>query len=291
MSTPKDVIEPILAELVARWRIRYGMAVAHFKFDEASQRIGGHVLTRSQAAEVALKLVDRDIGVNLRILEDRSEAPPLGFVRPKGAKVSLVRAPEHARLTTEILAGEGALRALAQVGGTVLVQADDDTLGWGDADDLQPAAAPPVDPAVLGPGESLAAGPSAVAALREAARPFVEAKVPYVLGGRSMERIDCSGLVSLVFRRGVDAILPRHSMDQKRCGERIGRDSGLPGDLVFARFGSTNIPHVGVLFDGASGLNVVHASQRHGHVVEEPLDMFFEGYRFMGNRRLLGEAG
>lgn len=286
MSSQRNAVAATLNDLVDRWRGQYGTPVAHFDVTADGRHVTGVVLTRAQAGEVATRLVDGGVSVNLHILEDRAETPPGGWVRPAGPVVALYRDADLARLTTEALASDGPLRALDRDREALLVQADDDTLGWAHAAELTNADAGD-DPTTVGDGELIPADGGALERLWAAARPFVDGRTPYVLGGRSDARADCSGLVSLVFRRALGAALPRHSMDQKRLGSRVGRADARAGDLVFARLGDSNIAHVGLLLDGDAGLDVVHASQRAGHAVRQPEADFFEGYRFMAVRRVL----
>lgn len=289
MSANRSVVTTSLNDLIDQWRGRYGTPVARFDVSADGRHVHGVVLLRAQAGEVAARLVDGGVTVNLVILEDRAEPPPCGFLAPADGVVPLFRGADLGRLSTEVLPADGPLRALDREQGAVLVQADDDTLGWAEAALLAAAEATAgaEERAVLGDGERIPADEGAPDALWAAASPFVAAQTPYLLGGRSEARIDCSGLVSLVFRRALGAVLPRHSMDQRRLGERVPRSDGRPGDLVFARLGDTNIPHVGLLLAGDDGLDVVHASQRAGHVVRQPMAAFLEGYRFMAVRRVL----
>jgi hypothetical protein len=291
VSHQRNVVATTLNDLVEQWRARYGVPVAHFDVDADGHHVSGAVLTRDQAAEVALRLVDHGVSVNLGILEDRSEPAPGGALMPAVPVVALYRTPALARLTTEVLAGDGPLRALDKEGDALLVQGDDDTLGWARATELAASDREAAEASIVLPdGELVGAQPGWLGALEAAGQTFVDAGVPYVLGGRSEARIDCSGLVSLVVRRTAGAVLPRHSMDQKRCGERVARGDRRPGDLVFARLGETNVAHVGILLGGPAGLTVLHASQRAGKVVREPEESFLAGYRFMGVRRLFAEA-
>ncbi len=86
--------------------------------------------------------------------------------------------------------------------------------------------------------------------------------VPYLMGGRSVHGIDCSGLVQLSFAL-CGIATPRDSDQQRSLGAPIGETERLErGDLVFFE------GHVG-LMHGPNEL--IHATGHRGEVVIEPL--------------------
>ena len=226
-------------------------------------------------------------GFRITNLADPRIPPPLGFFNIRPNLTSLFISSELEKLTTDFDRDDGSLRGLQSRGDTLLVQLWDGTLGWIHRDTLKPAEtsshwsslhAVPSDPRLRN------ASREDWERVVEEARSYLG--VPYELGGRSRNRIDCSGLTSRVLRDSLGVVLPRHSTDQRRWGVRVSRPSMAAGDLIFARWETANIPHVGWVAKGGAEPQVIHASQEAGKVVEESLSQFLEGYRFMGCKRL-----
>lgn len=107
----------------------------------------------------------------------------------------------------------------------------------------------------------------------------------YRFGGRNPEAgIDCSGLVSYVYRQAIGHSLGGSAADMARRGRAVDADAAQAGDLLF--FNTRNQPasHVGIyLGDG----RFIHAPASKGVVRIERLDNPYFAARFEGARSYL----
>ncbi len=71
--------------------------------------------------------------------------------------------------------------------------------------------------------------------------------VNYKFGGNTPDDgLDCSGLVSHVFRQVAGLVLPRNSQAMSKVGNKIDRTKLQPGDLVFFDTRKHPFSHVGI---------------------------------------------
>lgn len=109
--------------------------------------------------------------------------------------------------------------------------------------------------------------------------------VPYALGGVSPERgFDCSGLVSHVYRRTLNHVLPRTAWEQSRVGQSIAVPALRAGDLVFYNTLGRSHSHVGLYV--AQG-RFIHAPATGGFVSIAAMAHDYWTQRFDGARRVL----
>ena len=113
-------------------------------------------------------------------------------------------------------------------------------------------------------------------------------RVKYLHGGKSFDGIDCSALMQLVFKNGGNIILPRHSLDQMKCGMRLAKADINNGALVFARNNLNKVLHVGLAFYENENM-IIHSCLRAKLVIAESIDDFFKYYTFAGARRIVTE--
>lgn len=89
--------------------------------------------------------------------------------------------------------------------------------------------------------------------------------VPYYWGGKSVQGLDCSGLVQLAFEACGQSVLRDSDMQEATLGEALminDLDGLRRGDLVFWK------GHVGIMTDEAT---LLHANGHHMMTVSEPL--------------------
>lgn len=108
------------------------------------------------------------------------------------------------------------------------------------------------------------------------------AGTPYVLGGNSMNGIDCSAFTKVVFEDYFETIIPRHTSEQLQAGNGIRRNFIQPGDLVFFRT-ARGVLHVGIAMDGERFL---HASVSSGVMISSLRERYW-ATRYIGTRRVL----
>lgn len=112
--------------------------------------------------------------------------------------------------------------------------------------------------------------------------------IPYLPGGKSVNGVDCSGLMQIIFKKAFNLILPKHALDQFKNGIRIPIKEIIAGDLLFARAKGKNIFHVGLIYKyNSSELSVIHAGLYDKKVVCVSLNEFNNKYTPAGARRIV----
>lgn len=151
------------------------------------------------------------------------------------------------------------------------------------------APIPPSAPEAPAPGTEpsppvlLPASPAVAAILTTA---LALRGAPYRYGGSDPSGFDCSGFVQWVFaQHGIS--LPREVRAQFDVGTVVARDDVQPGDLVFFETVTRGPSHVGIALGNG---RFVHAPSSRGVVRVERYTAMYWARRWIGARRLMGEA-
>lgn len=102
--------------------------------------------------------------------------------------------------------------------------------------------------------------------------------VKYRFGGTNEFGMDCSGLVSSVYKEN-NILLPRASRDMAREGKEIPLESAKKGDLVFfvVRNKKNIIDHVGLITSIKDGkIHFMHATSAKGVIISSINDHYWQ---------------
>ena len=104
----------------------------------------------------------------------------------------------------------------------------------------------------------------------------------YRFGGKNPEAgLDCSGMVSYVYRKSADIQLAGSAADLARQGKPVPAAQLRPGDLVFFNTRNKSYSHVGIYIGDD---RFVHAPSSHGKVRTESLKNGWFAARFEEGR-------
>ena len=101
--------------------------------------------------------------------------------------------------------------------------------------------------------------------------------VRYRGGGTTTAGMDCSGLVTTVFKT-YDVSLPRSSNDMSKVGEKLNRNEIKKGDLVFFRTnGRSVINHVGLVTEVKDDeIIFIHSSVQRGVIISSTKEPYYQ---------------
>ncbi|MEA2682032.1 MAG: hypothetical protein QOK05_360 [Chloroflexota bacterium] len=254
--------------------------------------IAGQVLTFRQARDVEELARRLGAGVEVVVVADPGSGLELGWAEPALDILDVWREPARAgeemgRQTQYLATEDGPLRVLGNQDGFALVQGADLAMGWAAGSELAEVDARAAEQnwaGVVRAREGAVAQPpreGVVAAdVLELAR--MQLGTPYIWGGRSDRGYDCSGLVQRVLSRSTGLLLPRHTGDQRRVGDRVVAGEVRTGDLLFARPREQRVGHVLLM---TSATTVLHACRTEHRVIEEGLAVNARRYQHQGWRR------
>ena len=121
--------------------------------------------------------------------------------------------------------------------------------------------------------------------IRQYTQPWIG--VPYKLGGKTKEGIDCSALTQNIYTNVFHVELPRRVVEQRVEGLPVARDSLICGDLIVFRASLFGRPHIGVYL---AHDEFIHASSSKGVMISS----LTQGYwrrKYKTARRLLDPQG
>ena len=104
----------------------------------------------------------------------------------------------------------------------------------------------------------------------------------YRFGGKNPEAgLDCSGMVSYIYREALGLAVTGSAADIARRGKSIARDNLRPGDLVFFNTLNRSFSHVGIYIGDGRFIN---APSTNGRVRIDRLDNRYYAERYEAAR-------
>jgi len=94
---------------------------------------------------------------------------------------------------------------------------------------------------------------------------------PYKFGGDTRQGMDCSGFVSVVYRKSFNKELPHNANKIFEISQKISLNEIALGDLVF--FGNRHINHVGIYLHNNY---FAHASRSYGVIISDLNDKYYQ---------------
>ncbi len=104
---------------------------------------------------------------------------------------------------------------------------------------------------------------------------------PYTYSGKSMNGIDCSGFVSMLYNKVFQHPLNGSSSEMFTQSKPIRREELKEGDLVFFKIHKRRISHVGIYLGSNK---FAHASTRNGVIVSDLDEPYYKKYFVKGGR-------
>ncbi|MBI4649973.1 C40 family peptidase [Candidatus Desantisbacteria bacterium] len=259
-------------------------------FDQINEHLilSGEVLLKKQKNEIE-KLLSENYKVvnNLKVIS----SPDYKNIRGWGKTIETLdvrKDKTSKKISTQITEDDNAFKILYADENESLIQLEDSTLGWIYNDKIK--FLPPKNywgKITCARKNEVMDVPSLDPLFKSAMEYLM---TPYLLGGKSINGVDCSGLMQIIFKKAFKLILPKHALDQFKTGIRIPIKEIKPGDLIFARAKGKNIFHVGLIYKSKKNspeLFVIHAGLYDKKVVCVSLNEFYVKYIPAGARRIV----
>ncbi|HAY37748.1 MAG: NlpC/P60 family protein [Rhodothermales bacterium] len=109
---------------------------------------------------------------------------------------------------------------------------------------------------------------------------------PHVLGGNTMQGVDCSGLIKEVFADALNVEIPRTTGQLIQTGKSVRKSKLIAGDLVFFSPAQKKGGHVGIYLSSGE---FTHASSSRG-VMTSNLSNPYWSKHYETSRRILDET-
>jgi cell wall-associated NlpC family hydrolase len=253
-------VNAVIDELKKGFIEKYGYTVFNIKTRESKKDdeiiLTGECLTKKQLNLLKRKIntlfdaqkILYDINV---FAETRLSTDTIKWGKAKKGIVDITADYTRTKLATQITPKDNFFKITLRNECMSLIILDDMTMGWVDNDDIsayKKVASQDLDD-IKRPKKDEMILIELLSPLFDEALEFI-GKVKYLRGGKSANGIDCSALVQILFKRAFNITMPRHTIDQMKCGARVPKNEIQTGDLIFARLKGTNIMHVGVAFLG-----------------------------------------
>jgi len=298
-------MKEIIKKLKKKYQQKYGLAVFNIVAKDTksnSIEIEGKVLTENQKDEI-LKILKqkniKDAKIKIKVLSNTDQRCEIGWaiVNVETADLKSRFVPNNIinnRILNRTRCSQASkneiLRVLFVKDDQLLVQQNDLTLGWINKTDVSVRKSnlrtqwKKRDNFAL--KNKIIKTTASKNNIVDEARDFVLAGSRYMLGGKSKNGIDCSGLTQLVYKKSLGIILPRHSWDQKKFGRKVKLEKTESGDLIFLLNKKNKARHVGIAVKETK-LNLIHACPKRKKVVEQRFEDILLDYDFAEARRIV----
>jgi len=286
-------ISAIVDDLHKEYYEKYGCTIFDIettRSDDDGIILKGRCLTRKQL-DLLKRRVDlfheSRITIDVEVLSENPEdISPMGWGMAASELVDIMKDYSLKKLSSQVTPDDGYFKIILKNNGKCLILLRDKTMGWVLEKDVEH-----YDTGISNDDKNFIVAKfdetikvDSIAQLFCEAKKFVD-NVSYLLGGRSQKGIDCSALMQLIFQKGLDIIIPRHSSDQMKCGIRLSKKTVKSGDLLFAKLKESNIMHVGLV--GIDDTTIIHSCLRAKRVISENIEDFYKYYSFARARRIV----
>jgi cell wall-associated NlpC family hydrolase len=296
---PNDIekVNTIINDLCEGFSKKYGYTIFNIEVkelkNENSITLTGSCLTKKQLNTLKRKLRSsfstKKVLYDINVLVDaHSQTEPKLYGTAGKNVVNIFSGYSTKKLSTQITPQDNPFKIILRKAGKSLILLDDNTLGWaGDRDIKISDKDFSKSNDIKMPEKGGVMSVDSISPLFLEASAFID-KVKYLHGGRSSDGVDCSALIQMLFKKAFNIVMPRHTLDQMKCGIRVPKSGIKSGDLVFARMKENKIMHAGLAFFDKE-MMVIHSCLRKKIVVSEDIESFFKHYSFAGARRVIKE--